>query len=256
MLFGMINATKTLIMRTIEWIMIFLITIVYTRDFVAYKRLTNKKLEYRISNMESRILDFLRQTFNKYKVESILIVVAALMGIVSLFIFLKGESITAEENIISHTKDDLRQEIYIDISGAVKKPGVYKLLLGDRLEHAVAKASGLSEQADRDFFAKNFNLARRLKDQEKYYIPSISDIGVGMQNYNQTVETEIQESSKIDLNSSDIDSLDSLPGIGQVTAQKIIDNRPYNSIDELLSRKIIGKSVYEKIKDQLVISNK
>lgn len=200
-------------------------------------------------------MNFLGQIGSKYKIEAVLIGLAILISAVSVFIFFQGENTDAEEDIAFHTKDESIQEIYVDVSGAVKKPGVYKLQLGDRLEHAVLKSGGLSEQADRDFFARNFNLARRLKDQEKYYIPSTIEIGSGIEGYNQTIEEQVAQTSGININTADLETLDSLPGIGQITAQKITDNRPYNSVDELLSRKIIGKSTFEKIKDQLVISN-
>lgn len=57
----------------------------------------------------------------------------------------------------------------------------------------------------------------------------------------------------VNLNTTSLGELDKLPGVGPVTAQKIIDGRPYVSVDELLSSKIVGKSVYDKIKNQISI---
>jgi competence protein ComEA len=57
---------------------------------------------------------------------------------------------------------------------------------------------------------------------------------------------------KLDLNSAGKDDLEKLPGIGPVTAQKIIDGRPYRAKNELVTKKIVSKSEYEKIKDQII----
>ncbi|HEX7542687.1 MAG TPA: helix-hairpin-helix domain-containing protein, partial [Patescibacteria group bacterium] len=107
-------------------------------------------------------------------------------------------------------------------------------------------------------------------DQEKIYIPSIMEISDGIFIQNQrtldyvspvTGDVNITPTTKaptnnqlINLNSGTIEELDQLPGIGQVTANKIITNRPYSIIDELLTNKVVNKSVFEKIKS-LVSTN-
>ena len=55
----------------------------------------------------------------------------------------------------------------------------------------------------------------------------------------------------MNINLATMDQLDTLPSIGAVTAQKIIDGRPYASAEELLSRKVVGQSTYDKIKDKV-----
>jgi DNA uptake protein ComE-like DNA-binding protein len=65
-----------------------------------------------------------------------------------------------------------------------------------------------------------------------------------------------KESSKIDINSATKDELATLPGIGDVTAQKIIDNRPYRAKNELVTKKVVSKAEYAKIKDQIIAHHK
>ena len=129
----------------------------------------------------------------------------------------------------------------VDIGGAVKRPGVYPLTAGQRVYELVDKAGGLTKEADLTFFDKNINRAQKLNDQVKIYIPFKKP-----EQLLQPVES--YSSSLISINSSEISGLESLPGVGEVTAKKIIDNRPYSSIEELLSKKIVKNNTYEGIK--------
>ncbi len=71
-----------------------------------------------------------------------------------------------------------------------------------------------------------------------------------------SAESASKSSEKIDINSASKDQLQSLPGVGDVTAQKIIDGRPYKAKNELVSKKIVNKATYEKIKDQIIAHRK
>lgn len=148
-----------------------------------------------------------------------------------------------------------KKELTVDVSGAVKSPGVYVLADGSRIKDAIEKAGGLSDEADTDFIERSFNLARLLNDGSKLYIPEIGEsIGSSAENsrteYSQDV-AGVDARSLININSASESELDTLSGIGPVTAGKIIDNRPYNSIDELVSKKVVSNSVFEKIKDSI-----
>lgn len=172
-----------------------------------------------------------------------------------------------ENNIIDIKQllpEETKKSFYIDISGAVGKPDVYEVTPGARLKDVLVLAGGLSADADRYFFARNFNLARFVSDQEKVYIPSIYEINSGLFtetsriiDYISPVETsnEItnQQNSKININQANLEELDQLPGVGPTTAKKIVDNRPYIKIEDLLNKKIINKTTFEKIKDLIEI---
>jgi len=134
--------------------------------------------------------------------------------------------------------------IKVDVEGAVKRPGVYELPADSRVSEAIDKAAGLAEVADKAWVTKNLNLAGKLTDGQKIYIPAVGEaVSSG--------SVASQVSSKININTASERELDSLPGIGPVTAQKIIAGRPYSSVDELLSKKVVGRSTFEKIEDKI-----
>ena len=158
-----------------------------------------------------------------------------------------------EAQVKEYPKESLiegQKMISVDVSGAVKAAGVYQLTDGSRIEEAINAAGGLSEDADKEYISKYINLAQKLIDGTKVYIPalgeSISAVQVG-----QVAGTNT--SAKININTALQSELESLAGVGPVTASKIISGRPYQRIEELIDKKIIGKAVFEKIKDQIVV---
>ncbi|MBV9268897.1 MAG: helix-hairpin-helix domain-containing protein [Acidobacteriaceae bacterium] len=69
-------------------------------------------------------------------------------------------------------------------------------------------------------------------------------------------KTPAKKGALVDINSASADELDALPGIGPALAKRIIDNRPYRSKNELVSKKVIPQSTYAKIKDQIIAHQK
>lgn len=146
---------------------------------------------------------------------------------------------SAQETKANPTKN----KIVVDVSGAVIKPGIYSEEEGARIQDALISAGGLAQNADRDWISKNVNLAQKLTDASKIYIPKIGE--------QVTAASGFEAKNSININSASLSELDSLPGIGPVTAQKIIDNRPYSSVDELLSKKVLTQKIFDKIKPNL-----
>lgn len=146
------------------------------------------------------------------------------------------------------------KEAIAEISGAVEKPGVYRLLASDRVERLLIEAGGLSAEADREWVEKNLNRAAKIVDGQKFYIPSRNEVGIKNYELGSTRTGSVAgvSSGLVNLNTASASELDGLPGIGAVRAQAIIDNRPYSSPEELLGKKIIPQSVYEKIKDKII----
>ncbi len=110
-------------------------------------------------------------------------------------------------------------------------------------------AGGLAASADRSWVAATLNLAEKLEDGEKVYIPENSD--------NRTTQSigvsETQKYQKININKVSLSELDSLMGIGASRAQAIVDNRPYSKTEEIVSKAKIPESVYEKIRDSISV---
>lgn len=137
-------------------------------------------------------------------------------------------------------------EVKVDVSGAVVSPGVYILSVDARVEDAIKAAGGVLNSVNSDYLAKNVNLAQKITDGMKIYVPSEQE--TASQNIlSQSPASSIQN-SLINVNTASLADLDKLPGVGAVTAQKIIDNRPYSGIEELLTKKALTRSLYEKIK--------
>lgn len=186
---------------------------------------------------------FIRQNF--------LPVILGILGFVLILFGLFKIASTQKEDKVEFqpaaSSDKITPEkIMVDIEGAVIKPGVYSMSSDSRFVDALAAAGGLSEEADRDYIEKNINLAKKVSDGLKVYIPR-----TGEQILSAAESTGVQPSSTININTASAGDLDTLSGIGAVTAQKIIDGRPYATIDDLLKKKIVSQSVFDKIKDKI-----
>lgn len=143
--------------------------------------------------------------------------------------------------------------ITVEISGAVEKPGVYAIERGKRVEDALVLAGGLSAAADRAWVSRTLNRAAKLSDGQKIFIPQVdkfrSTPGAGFD----SPGVDVSVNGLIDINTASQSALEELSGIGPATAKKIIDGRPYSTVEELLSRKILSKKIFEENKDKLSI---
>lgn len=143
-------------------------------------------------------------------------------------------------------------KIFVDIAGAVIKSGVYELEIGSRINDLLILAGGLSEKADRDWVAKNINLAQKLFDGAKIFIPKLGDSSPSNHSGSSNLSNPSLQ-NKINLNTATVTELDTLWGIGEVTAKKIIEGRPFQKPEDLLYKKIVKSNVWEKIKDLVTV---
>lgn len=156
---------------------------------------------------------------------------------------------SARDKSFGFTQD---KEIYVDVSGAVIKPGMYQLEGGARVNDALVASGGLSSAADRDWVSKNLNLAMKLADGQKLYIPQEgTTLRQGYEGQGGVAGSSI--TGLINVNVASVSELDTLWGVGEATAKKIIDGRPYGSVEELLTKKVVKSNVYEEIKDEISV---
>lgn len=199
----------------------------------------------------------LEEFFFKYRWIFLAVVLGILLILFGVLSFTRqfpwGES---KVEILSAESDS--GEITVEIAGAVEKPGVYKFNSSNRVEDLLIKAGGLSAQADREWVEKILNRAAKLTDGQKIYIPdktqsaspSTGWYGASGRTNVKGVETI---NGLVNINEASRAELEALSGIGPVTAQKIIDNRPYSVVEELITRKVLKQSVYEDNKDKLSV---
>ena len=193
---------------------------------------------------------------------------ALALGIVGLILFIyglisllissskKSDLILQTAGNVSTESSKLASQIAVDVEGAVAKPGMFKLSEESRIQDLLIISGGLSKDADRSWVEKNLNLAAKLSDGAKIYIPRVGEPQKDTTNFVQTGASSGQTSgltALINVNTATSSELDVLPGVGPVTAEKIISNRPYKSIDELLSKKVVTSKVFSGIKDKVTV---
>lgn len=165
----------------------------------------------------------------------------------------KIEILSSEGPRVSEPK-----QLSVDIEGAVEKPGVYHLDVGSRVDDLLIMAGGFSSSADREWVEKTLNRAQKLEDGAKIYIPkkggtpSASSGQASIINSTDSVDGGVTE-RLVNVNTASRSELEALWGIGEATAKNIIANRPYQRVEELLTKKILKSNVYQKISEQLTV---
>ena len=136
--------------------------------------------------------------------------------------------------------------LVVDVVGAVRRPGLYRLPQGTRVADALARAGGLTPKADRTLV----NLAAPLADGEQVIVPArVSGVGAGVSGGSGSAAP----AGPVHLNVATLEQLDALPGVGPVTAQKILDYRQkhgaFGSVDELDAIPGIGPARLDQLRD-------
>ena len=179
----------------------------------------------------------------------------------------------SEEN--KEQKDDNSKEqivngggIFVHIDGYINNPGVYEIKENDRIKTLIDKAGGFKE----GYSIKNINLAAKLSDGDKIYIPSVleeknsennNNININSSGKGQNVKADrnnvsiMKNNSKININTANISELKQITGIGESTANKIIDYREnvgkFKKIEDIKEVKGIGDAKYESLKNKITI---
>lgn len=181
-----------------------------------------------------------------------------------------GDEVEVESSVKSSSEagdSDIRMSsdmIYVDVGGAVNSPMLAELPDGSRVDDAIKAAGGLKQEAD----MTSINRAEFLEDGQKVFIPSfpVDENGNVIENTVDgsadgstaaAVSGAADASGKININTADSTSLQTLNGVGPATAQKIIDyrqsNGSFSSVEDIKNVSGIGDKTFEKLKDSITI---
>ena len=206
----------------------------------------------------------------KYLKFFIVFIILLIFGVLSIII--SRNTVKASTKVSANT-------LFVDIKGAINSPGVYELNENSRIIDLINKAGGLSENADTSII----NLSKKLKDEDYIIIYTKDEVlnykdkiisskeiikeieekiicpnsdNDGCINNTKNNKTEENENSLININTASLEELETLSGIGENKAKKIIEYREkqkFNSIEDIKNVSGIGESLFEKIKDYITV---
>ncbi|MCL2436588.1 MAG: helix-hairpin-helix domain-containing protein [Clostridiales bacterium] len=179
-----------------------------------------------------------------------------------------NEIVADESNVVAEVQQEQEAYIVVDIEGAVRSPGVVFLLSGSRVNDAVEEAGGLTSDAD----TRSVNLASRLSDGDKVYIPTHGEqqTSSGSNSQPAGIVTDIvssgsqatpdgasENSGMVNINTATSAQLQTLRGVGPATAQRIIEHREtvgrFTRIEDIMRVSGIGTRTFEGFRDNIVI---
>ena len=230
---------------------------------IKYGKLNSEDLKMKYSEFKeelenSLIYEFFGKIFRflkQYKFMSILLLVA-FVSLALLFAPILNRSSHPNEKQGSETiliKDEnFINYVTVCVSGEVKNPGTYTLTDEQRVEDAIESAGGLTQNA----YTKNINFAQRLTDEQYIYIQSVEE-AENSQKVPTSSGKKSQFSGIVNINTATAAELSKLPGIGEVTASRIIEYRtnvgPFTDTRDIMNVEGIGTALYEKIKNNITI---
>ena len=169
----------------------------------------------------------------------------------------KEEAVEESEALVTTVLAEKTEEnttleavIFVDIKGAVKKPGVYQMKAGDRVKDAIDAAGGLTAEAD----SQKVNLAQRVEDQMVIVVPKVGEeaeaIPAGV------TSKETSKEGKVNINTATVEELKTLKGVGEKKAEAIIEYRKKNGSfktkEDLMKVRGIGKKLFESFEERIV----
>lgn len=198
-----------------------------------------------------------KEFFLQHRKKIIQIGVIVLILIVAIAVYAAGHSSKNDDIEVAAGTNDTAvaeqteepDEVIVDICGAVNDSKVVTLPAGSRVEDAIKAAGGITDEAD----LSGINRAAELADGEKIYIPTADEVERGIEL--PSAEGNISTDGSININEATAEELQTLNGIGPVTAEKIIQYRTeygkFESKEDLMEVNGIGEKTYAQIKDKI-----
>ena len=162
---------------------------------------------------------------------------------------------STESSASLDTSESKDQEWYVDVKGAVKKAGMYRIKEGMRLMDVIDLAGGFMEEADQN----QLNFSKLVMDQEIIYVPKVGEEIPTIQEEPSEggSGTPEAETAKVNINTADATEVQQLSGIGEKKAADIIkyreENGSFRAIEDLTKVSGIGEKTLENLKDSITI---
>lgn len=181
-------------------------------------------------------------------------VLALVLGLLIILIIIlsknlpqKKESENLNSTAIETSTGERSTTINIfEITGQVNHPGVYEVREDLMVIELINLAGGFTSYADLEAIHKNIGLSKIVESQEKVYIPGIFE-------NSETNDSSPISGQKISLNNATLEQLDALPDIGESTANKIINARPFSKLEDLKNIEGIGDKTYNNIVSSITL---
>ncbi|MHC0035844.1 helix-hairpin-helix domain-containing protein [Pseudoneobacillus sp. C159] len=192
----------------------------------------------------------MKEWLNVHKVKFIAIITIIIVALLIFYNTKQTDLVIGEANPLTlepiHTEENRKEIestiIMVDIKGAVKGPGVYQAVEGERVIDLINKAGGFASGADQN----QVNLSERVVDEMVIFVPIVGEKDVGL-----TLGTTSEQSKFVNINKATENELETLPGIGPAKAKAIIEYRETNgvfkTIEDLKKISGIGEKTFEKL---------
>ena len=211
-------------------------------------------------------MDKVIYVFKKYYLAFSFVFITVISLSIMLF-SVKNNSVSAQEIGDDLSKEcvcecDKNDEVLVDIKGAVKKPGVYRLSKNSIVDDVIKMAGGLNKNASTD----DINLSKAIYNEMVIYVSTKDEIKNKNSNNNSSAVPSNNKNdedniciplNKININTANVEQLQEIKGVGEAKALKIIEYRNtnglYKTIEDIKNVSGIGDSFYEKIKDYITV---